>query len=48
MHVQTIELVSGANSYVDLYLHDAQISYQVEKKRPIVVVCPGGALCQSC
>lgn len=42
MHVRTIELFSDTHSYVDFYLHDAQISWQLEKKRPIVVVCPGG------
>lgn len=43
MYMKTIELFPETDAYVDFYLHDAQISWQLEKKRPIVVICPGGA-----
>ena len=30
------------SAYVDAYILDGEISYQVTRKRPALIICPGG------
>ena len=40
MKLETISLNESAR--LDAYILDAEISYQVTKKRPTIIICPGG------
>ncbi|HGK1484002.1 TPA: alpha/beta hydrolase [Streptococcus pneumoniae] len=40
---KTLSLFEGTESYLDLYIQNPEISFGVIKKRPMILVCPGGA-----